>query len=649
MTDKDIVSDIIEAENQSLSLFQPKWDEADRNAEMYGLDLWTKEEKDKFKEQGRIPYNLDRTNHAIGTLLGAQREGRTDIFFYPQSNDDELRTELYNAVWKYFANLYQYESVESDVFADGLVAKYGVFGCEIDKTRDPRGNVKVFRVPYNEILWDRNFREYGLDDAYWMSRMRFYQKDEMTAKYPDRAEIVKMAGQDWGFTQNKVRQDRWYKPDKGLVGAREFYEKAYITKWFIWQSNAGELLPDKIFKSKEEAEEFIGQLNAQYVSAVLMGQADPMTAPSYEPQDFPITEVKKTVVVINGVLEEPHIVPLGDYPFSVYFPYFYDGDFWSAVDRIKDPQRFESRMFAQADHWISVMAKGLLVGSDKIPDAEWKKITEMWGKTGGAVRTKWFKDILPVVSPGPAPQLFSLIDRAGEFGKETFGGANMLGLKQTASESGRAVLARQAQANLDNLVPLSNLSRTKHSLGTKLAWYISQITAPRVLRIVGDDIQMESLQKMGEYFKRSESRPSQGYLTINTEQQNSLEGLLVDVIVDEAQNSPTKNIQVLNQLTDFGKTGLLASPPPVEAIIQLLPVPYSFKQTWLQSLQKQEPPPPADDISINFKDLPPATQEEVLKKMGLNADKVQLAIKQIFDKSKPNDSGPDRQGGQKDR
>jgi len=649
MSDKPIIQDILEAENQALTKFQPKWDEAQRNSEIYRLKLWTDEEKRKIESQGRIPYNLDRTNHAINTLLGAQRESRTDIFFYPRSKDDELRVELYNAVWKFFANLYHYESVESDVFTDGLIAKYGVFGCEMDKTRDPRGNLRINRIPYNEILWDSNFREYSLDDAYWMSRSRFYQRNELLKRYPEKEDIVKMAGLDMGFVPfgMRVRQQRWYKQDAELVGVREFYEKVFSTKFFIWQANAGELLP-QMFDSKKEAIDAIGQLNAQFIALALRGEADPMDAPVYEPEGFPHTEVYKTVAVLNGVLEKRQKFEMGEFPYSVFFPYFHDGEFWSAIDRIKDPQRFESRMFAQADHWIAVMAKGLLLGSDKIPKDEWKKITETWGKTGGAVQTKYFDKILPVQSPGPAPQLFSLLDRIDALGKDTFGGANFLGQKQTASESGRAVLARQAQANLDNLIPLSNLSRTKQDLGTKIAWYLSnEVTAPRVLRIVGDDVQLGSLEEIGRYFKRSESRPSQGYLEVNTEKENSLEGLEVDVIVDEAQNSPTKNMQTLNQLTDFGKTGLLTSPPPPEVILELLPIPYSLKQAWKQSLQNQEPPPPADKVSVNFKDMPPDAQADVLEKMGLPADIKSIVMNKLLDKAKPQPSEKEREGSSK--
>jgi len=633
--DKDTIRDIIEAETQALDTFQSKWDEGERNGEMLGLKLWTDKERKKIEDQGRIAYNLDRMNHTIGTLLGSQREARTEIFFYGRTKEDELRTELYNAVWKYFSDLHQYIHVESDVFMDGIVAKYGVFGCEMDHRKDPLGSLRVHRIPYNEVLWDVNFKEYDLSDAYWMSRMRFYQRDELMEKYPDKEDVIRLAGKDWGYADTRVKQDMWYKAKKDLIGTREFYEKSFPTKYFIWQAGADIVLP-RAFDSKREAEESIGKFNAIFEQMVMRGEADPMNPPSYDIEGMPTQQVTKTVAVINGVLEEKHTFPMGDFPMTVYFPYFYNGDFWSAVDRVKDPQKFESRMYAQLDHWVGVMAKGLLRVDPRLSGPEKKKITENWSKTGGTIEAKEGQ-VEQIQGAGPAPQLFSLLDRVDALYKESFGGANMLGQKQTASESGRAVLARVAQASLDNLVALDNLSRTKDLLGKKIAWYISnRVTAPRVMRITGDDLTMQMMNdgRLGEYFAPAKSRPNVGYLKVNSEETNTITGLEVDVVVDEAQFSPTKNLQMLNQITDFAKTGLLSTPPPPEVIVDLLPIPYSLKQTWKNALaqQAQQPPQPEIKISADYKDLPPEAQVQVLESTGVQASTQQTADKQVFDK-----------------
>jgi len=282
------------------------------------------------------------------------------------------------------------------------------------------------------------------------------------------------------------------------------------------------------------------------------------------------------------------------------------------------------------------MAKGLLRIHPAVPEPERKKIIENWNKTGGSIVAKEGQ-VEQIQGAGPAPQLFSLLDRVDALYKETFGGANMLGLKQSASESGRAVLARIAQAGLDNLIPLDNLRRTKHLLGSKVAWYLSnKVSAPRVMRLVGDDLTMQMLQdgRMEEYFKPAKNRPNTGYLEVNSEEKNTITGLEVDVVVDEAQYSPTKNMQMLNQLTDFGKTGLMTEPPPPEVIVDLLPIPNSLKQTWKNALA-QRVPEPEMKVSTNYKDLPPEAQVQALEKQGLKATPQQATDKQVFDKVKP--------------
>jgi len=631
------IKHILEAETQAMGVFRPKWDEARRNAEILGLKLWTEKERKKIEDQNRIAYNLDRVNHAINTLLGAQRETRTDIFFQGQAADDELRVELYNAVWKHFSDLYQFMHIESDVFVDGLVAKYGAYGCEMDYRKNPLGDLRPHRIPFDEVMWDTNSREYDLTDAHWMSRKRFYQRDELLSRYPEKEEIIQMAGNDWSWFTPKNVKELWYKKEKDLIGVSEFYEKDTPTRYFIWQAGADVVLPEA-FESRRKAEERIREFGEMFQQMVFKGEADPNQPPKFEVEGIPTQVVSKTVATMNGELEEKHVFEMGEFPISIYFPYYYDGDFWGAVDRVKDPQRFESRMFAQIDHWISAMAKGLLRLDPKVPEPERKKIAEQWGKTGGTFTAK-ADSVELIQGAGPAPQLFVLLDKVDVLMKETFGGANALGLKQSSSESGRAVLARLGQAGLDNLIPLDNLRRTKHNLGTKVAWYLSnRITAPRVLRLTGDDLTMQAMNdgRLGEYFSASTSRPNVGYLKVNSEKKNTITGLEVDIVVDEAQHSATKNMQMLNQLTDFGKTGLLTVPPPPEVIIELLPIPLSLKQAWKQAAAQQaQSVEPEMQVSTNYKDLPPEAQTQVLEKQGIETSTEQATDKQMFDTDKP--------------
>lgn len=633
MDENTHLSNVLNAEASVLSFFEEKWDNADRNSSFYALDHWTEKEKSKFAKQKRIPYVFDKVSHAINIILGTQRDTRFDLNFYAREEGDEVKAEIYNALWKYYSDLYNYISVESDVYQDGVIGGYGVFGLDIDKDNDPRGDVRVSRVPSNLVLWDRNARQYDLSDAYWFSRVRFFRRGELMKKFPEQAKLIETIGSTDNVWANRgIKSNLWFDVKKNLIGIREFYEKDWVEKYCIWQIGS-DAVGDISYDTKEEAVQDIQQRMMIAMQAFNVGQLQEM--PQFEIIPTEIKVIKKSIVSLNGVLQEPTEFRLGKIPYSVFFAYFNDGDFWSVVDRLKDPQRFLDRMMSQVDHWIGTMSKGLLVGDrGKITDDEWKEVQDKWGKTGGSIRVKGGAASLQAVSsPAPAPQLFSMIDRVDALMDNSIGGANFLGLKQTASESGRAVLARQSQAGLDNFVLLDNLRRTKHDLGKNIAWMISnEVTAPRTMRIIGDKLSMELMQNQG--IVRPSSKPNVGFLDINTEPHNSVMNVEIDVVVDEAPHTTNKNQATLAAITDLGKAFPNMPPPPPEVMIELSDAPESIKQVWLASVaqQKNMPPPPPQKVSANYKDLPIESQLQFLQKEGIPASPQGVAIKEVITK-----------------
>jgi len=637
MTDeKTILSNIQEAEEQALSVFSDKWETGLRNSEIYGLKHYTSEEEKAITSKKRYPYKIDSISHSINTLLGTQRNARFDIFFNAREQGDEIRCELYNAVWKYFADLYDFEHVESDVFQDAIVSTYGVFGTYLDKTRTVTGDIKVCRVPFDEVLWDTNFRQYNLEDAGWMSRFKYYRRGALISLHPEQKDLLLKIGTEKRWGGAKDLKETYIKKEQDIIAVHEFYERSYKNIYLV--SVGGQLgVIHSAYRTEDEAVAEIRKATELFNSGQLAGQIDPSeTMPVMKPESYSVSTIMKTEAVLNAILTETEEFPMGMFPYKPFFCYFHDGEFWSVVDRLKDPQTFLNRMFIQADHWIGTMAKGSLWIDPRTDAKDKKKIEESWGSTGGIVSTKY--EPKPLNSPGPAPQLFSMMDRVQINMTDSMGGANQMGSKQTASESGRAVLARLQQAGLDHFVPMDNMRRTKHELGMDIAWRLAnEITAPRVLRIIGDKLTMQTMAKGGveQFFSKNEQKPNVGYLEVNTSPENSLEGLEVDIIVDEAGHSPTKNSATLNTLGDLGKAGVLTIPPPPEVVIELSDLPQSLKEVWLQSIEAakaESKEPLVKNVAVNYKDLPVDAKMDVLKQMGLSSNVMAVATKELTDK-----------------
>jgi hypothetical protein len=632
--EQDLINDIKEAEHSALSFFTPKWVTGHRNSEIYGLKHYTDEEEEKIVNQKRYPYKFDKISHAINTLLGMQRDSRFDIFFYEFEGSDALKAELYNAVWKHYADRSDFLHVESDVFQDAIVSTYGVFGCEMDYTEDVRGELKVFRAPFDEVMWDRDFRNYDLSDAQWLTRFRYIRKDLLKEQNPELKAMIELAMKEKRYAGGKDVTNFYVKPKQDLVAVHEYFQRGVKNVYLVLMDGDADFFP-QVFKTEEEAGQFIQGLTETMNSAALSGQ---MTGniPNLEIQPHPVKIINKSEMIINGMLKEPVETGMQNFTYTPFFSSFHDGKFWSMVDRLKDPQMFANRSYMQIDHWIGTMAKGLLWIDPRADSKAKKDIKEKFGTTGGIIEGKFPPQLIE--SRGPAPQLFSIIDKVETGMDDSLGGSNMLGQKQTASESGRAVLARQAQAGLDHFVSLDNMRRTKHSLGENIAWYLAnKITAPRVLRIVGDSLGIQAMQSggMGKWFKPSASNPSVGYVEINTEEENSLANIEVDVVIDEAVHATTKNWAVLNALTDAAKSGAIPPMPP-QVAIELIPgIPQSLKMMWLKAVNapKEEP---MGKVSANYKDLPPDAKVAFLQSIGVeSADMMGVIAKEQVDKTAP--------------
>lgn len=624
MDDLEQITKVVTMENFVVADFADKWKVAKRNAEVFSIRHWSEAQEQKIRGQGRQPYKFDKTSHIINLLLGTQRAGRSEINFLERRNEDSSRVDVLNSVWKYFSDLYKVPFVESDVFQDGLVNQCGVFEVDIDKSRYYSGDLRVRRVPFDMVLWDTNSRQYDLSDATWMSRRTFYTRVALKAKYSDKAKLIDLTSFDSSINPqaNPLKYNLWYDQSRQLIGTRDFYERDYKVKYLLWQEGQEE--PEEhAYDTKKDAKAAIKD-RLQYFETLRSGAAQhgmPLNAPApnFEiiPIDYPI--VNKTVVMLNGVLQEETELKLCEFPLVLYFAYFNDGDYWTAMERLKDPQMFFNRMLMQADYWLGTMAKGLLRIDPQMPKNKRDEIVTNWGKTGGAVTAKSGQLEL-IQGAGPAPQIFTMAETAAGVMEDAFGGNNFLGMKETASESGVAVHARQAQAGMDNFVILDNMRRTKQKLGELIAWNLTnEITVERELRIVSDPMQVQNLVQKG-ILTPHPTRPNVGYVRINTNQDNSLEGLECDVVVGEAQYSPTQKQATLAAMTDAFKSGMIPTPPPASVILSLLPIPDEAKMAWQQEMSQQKPQVKTG-LNINFKDLPPGAQNQVEEGvLGLKPD-----------------------------
>lgn len=595
--------------------FQMKWNEASENARFYRMLQYSPEMLQKFSAGNRVPYVLDFVTQAINTYLGVQRDTRTDIMYLPVERGDEVKVELANFVKESILRANGFLFLESDIFQDGIIEKCGCVGYEWTVDKNPYGELKMFRVPSRQLMWDLNRRDYDLEGSQWVSRCRLYSKEELIRKYPDRKkDIEKMSLEqsELGFDTTYFKQTN----DDRVAGLIEFYERKYDMNYFLFDKRSETFL-DERYDNEKDAKKKIKEI-LQYPQA-----------PDLIIKAISFPRIYKTEVANNIELTEETKTDLPFFPYDTYYPYWHDGEYWGVMDTFKDAQMFVNKMFSMIDHQINTGSKGLLILSDAITPQKAKSIKEMWNKAGGVIDGVLNPDInIKFIQPtGFDPRLVDAMNLAVTNIEKKAGGQNFLGRKETASESGVAVQQRVEQGSLSSFIIYDNLTRWKRKVGEKVLWYISNyMTTAQKIRIEGDELTQLAKQEFPEWF--NQGKGAYGFLSINTNDSNTLTNLQADVVVDEAKHSVTKNQAVLGQISLLMQSSpMLAETLPPQMMVEMFDIPASTKRKWMgyidqllqAKLQKDNPMKPPT-LSASLKDisiLPAETQAQFAQLFGL--------------------------------
>lgn len=629
----DGVVEAHEARQSVLRVFKDKWNQMSENSNFYRLEQYSNDQLAKMSKDSRVPYVWDYITQGINTYIGIQRDRRTEIFFYPREGGDALKAEILNACKESTLAQNDFIYLESDVFQDGLVEKIGAVSYEWTTERDKTGALKMRRIPPRQLMWDLNSFEFDKEDANWISRHRRLTKADLIARWPDKKKEILAMSMDKSDIENSIGNvhsaymDELLGDNKNGVTLINYWKRIWEDRWYIMDKQS-QLVYPKYYDTKSDAE--------KKVKGLVERGADPEGLYIFKDKTKLVNHVEcaNEIEFEDKVLDEPFI------PIDIYHPFLHDGDWWCPVDTMKDSQRFINKMASMIDHWIATKSKGVLLIEDTIPEVLAKKIEDSWGKTGGAFRVPDIEGIKIIEQKGPDTALFQMMEAARGNLEDHAGGRNFQGKKETASESGVAVRTRIEQGGLAGFVVYDNLRRWKIGVGDKIAWYLTHnMSAAQKVRIEGEELVQETMQAIqaqggdAEWFNSNPLRPGIGFLEVNTTSQNTIEDIKVDVIVDEARWSISKNESILQQINlAMQSNPLLAGSFDPMTMIELMNLPFSQKEKAKQRTQenmkqqqaleeKKATKPPSLSASIGDVDkLDPNAAAQLLAMFGIQAD-----------------------------
>lgn len=537
-------------------LFLQSWDEARRNSAFVQGQQWDDDEREAHMRQNRIPYVFDQISPKVNAVLGVHASRRVEAQAVPTEPGDEPTAFVANRLIKWCEQINRMDEVESEVFYDMIVKKVGCTVTRWALTDGLSGRPVVERIPIYQMMWDANSVDVGLSDAKWMARIIPISRQDAIERWPEFEEAIRNAagfGNESLIARYEVMTRRQqYMADtgralketdlRGDIITVEHFEKARQYLYIVVDQIANELTE---YDEQSQAQSHLEGLLSQYAEGdVNLLDQDGNDLVS-------IVTLSKDIVIQSLIFGDEcvsrEVTDLPDFPYQIAFCYHDDGEYWSFVDQLIDPQLFQNRMISELDNQIGRGNKNIMT----VIEQKLKRgfTIEHLNREASKVSPKipvLAHDAINVVPNQPAQSdLVPAISMAIQHMTDIVGGRNALGLQENAAESGAAVRARQEAAGMARMPVFAHVNSWRRKVTEMCLWYMRRYLAPdQQMRILGEDGKPE-------------------WLLVEQPVLDSLANARMDIVVSEAVDTVTAKERQFVQVKELFQTIGPSLPPDV--------------------------------------------------------------------------------------
>jgi hypothetical protein len=552
----DVYTRIWEDIETARPLFIQAWDEARRNSAFVQGDQWDDEEREAHLRQNRIPYVFDQISPKVNAVLGVHSARRVEASVVPMEPGDEPTAYVANRLIKWCDQINRMDEVESEVFYDMIVKKAGCTVTRWALTDGLSGRPVVERIPIYQMMWDANSVDVSLSDAKWMARIIPISRQDAIERWPEFEEAIRNAagfGNESTIARFEIMTPRQqYMAEagralketdlRGDIIAVEHFEKARQYIYIVVDQIANELTE---YDEQSQAQNHLEGLMQQYMEGdtnMIDGEGNDLVS---------IVTLSKDIVIQTLIFGDEavsrEVTDLPDFPYQVSFCYHDDGEYWSFVDQLIDPQMFQNRMISELDNQIGRGNKNIMT----VIEAKLKRgfSIENLNREASKVSPKipvLAHDAINVVPNQPAQSdLVPAISMAISHMTDIVGGRNALGLQENAAESGAAVRARQEAAGMARMPVFAHINSWRRKVTEMALWYMRRYLAPeQQMRILGEDGKPE-------------------WIMLEQPILDSLASARMDIVISEAVDTVTAKERQFVQVKELFQTIGPALPPDV--------------------------------------------------------------------------------------
>ncbi|MEO5365616.1 MAG: hypothetical protein H7831_04570 [Magnetococcus sp. WYHC-3] len=174
----------------ALRELQKDRDAAARRRDFYDGLHWSPEERMVLAARGQPDVVINRIKPKVDTLLGLERQQRTDPLAHPRTPGDQDAAHAATDAIRFVCQQADFDQIRSEVFEHLLVEGQGA--AELGVVTNPRGEEEIFihLVPPGRLLYDPLSRNRDFSDARFLGVTGWLDQDEALRRYPDAGALL---------------------------------------------------------------------------------------------------------------------------------------------------------------------------------------------------------------------------------------------------------------------------------------------------------------------------------------------------------------------------------------------------------------------------------------------------------------------------
>jgi len=466
----------------------------------YRGEQWEQTDIDALDSEGRPHLTINTILSTVNTILGEQSSKRADVLFKPRRNSSDEVAAVLTKLYMQISDNNQYDYLESQVFADGIIQDRGYFDIRMNFDDHIEGEIQVTAEDPLDILPDPDAKDY--DPTTWneVIKTKWLSIDDIEQQYgeekADRLRIVAENGEHMGrdsMDLEEIRDSSYGDVGEGIYGSGEVEDKRSIRAVRVVERQHRKLVLTPHFvdqKTKDMRmvpESWDEERTELFAKEYGLGMLKKL-----------IKKVRWTITADQVVLHDDWS-PYKDFTIVPYFPYFRRGKPFGMVRNLLSPQEQLNKISSQELHIVNTTANsGWVVETGSLNGMTSDDLQERGAQTGLVLEYNRGSNPPQKINPNQIP---TGLDRIGQKAanniKEISGVSDAMLGQDSAEVSGVAIQAKQNRGQIQIQVPLDNLARSRLFVAKNIMCLIQSFyTEERVIQITNDDDPMKPREEM---------------------------------------------------------------------------------------------------------------------------------------------------------